>query len=185
MSISITAFPIQTIPLSGNVVTSVSTGRGLTGGPISSSGTVSMEDSGVVAGSYGTAQNIPVITVDATGRIVYATTLPINYQGASFQQLTWAPNVAILFNTTFQAITLAGDTAFTSSSLKVTAQTWVRIDCDNDTDHDPRGLTFPSGWTFVGGARPTSIAAGKTALLSLISFTTGDTGVIATYAVQP
>jgi hypothetical protein len=182
MSLPITAFPIQTIPLAGNAVTSVSTGAGLTGGPITGDGTISLDTSGVTPGSYGTSSNIPVLAVDDKGRITFATTTPINYQGASFQQLTWAANVAILFNKTFQAITIAGDTTFTSSALKVTAQTWVRIDGDAS---DPYNLIFPGGWTFVGGARPTAIAAGKTALLSLISFTTGDTGVIAIYAVEP
>lgn len=53
-------------------VTSVATGTGLTGGPITGSGTVSLANTGVVAATYGSAVNIPQITIDAQGRITAA-----------------------------------------------------------------------------------------------------------------
>lgn len=60
-------------------VTKVSTGTGLTGGPITTTGTISLATSGVTAGSYGPSSNVtgsndttmsvPYITVDTYGRI--------------------------------------------------------------------------------------------------------------------
>lgn len=49
-------------------VTSVGTGTGLTGGPITSSGTISIANTGVTAGSYTNAN----ITVNAQGQITVA-----------------------------------------------------------------------------------------------------------------
>jgi len=58
--------------LSGNVTLSVA------GGGI---GTTQLANSGVTAGVYGTATDIPVFTVDATGRVMSATTIPATISG--------------------------------------------------------------------------------------------------------
>ena len=64
------SWPNQTINASGGVgtVTSITAGTGLTGGVITTSGTVALDNSGVVAGSY-TSTNV---TVDAFGRVTAA-----------------------------------------------------------------------------------------------------------------
>lgn len=68
-------------------VTSVGTGAGLTGGPITSSGTISLDASGVTAGSYGPSTNVspnygesfsvPYVTVDTYGRVTGVSTKTI------------------------------------------------------------------------------------------------------------
>ena len=53
-------------------VTSVATGTGLTGGPITASGTISLADTAVSAGAYGSASSVATFTVDAQGRLTAA-----------------------------------------------------------------------------------------------------------------
>ena len=63
---------------SGSGVTSVATGTGLTGGPITSTGTISIDVTGVSAGTYGSSLVVPVIAVNAQGQITSATNTTIN-----------------------------------------------------------------------------------------------------------
>ena len=53
-------------------VTSVATGTGLTGGPITATGTISLANTAVSAGSYGSASSVATFTVDAQGRLTAA-----------------------------------------------------------------------------------------------------------------
>jgi hypothetical protein len=61
----------------GGTVTQIDTGAGLAGGPITTSGTISLATSGATAGTYGSGLNVPVLTVDQYGRVTSATTTPI------------------------------------------------------------------------------------------------------------
>ena len=64
--------------VTGTGVTSVATGTGLTGGPITSTGTISIDVTGVTAGTYGSSLVVPVIAVNAQGQITSATNTTIN-----------------------------------------------------------------------------------------------------------
>jgi hypothetical protein len=55
----------------GGTVTQINTGVGLTGGPITTTGTINLSNTGVQPGIHGSATEIPVITVDAQGRITH------------------------------------------------------------------------------------------------------------------
>ena len=63
---------------SGSGVTSIATGTGLTGGPITSTGTISLANTAVTAGTYGSSLVVPVIAVNAQGQITSATNTTIN-----------------------------------------------------------------------------------------------------------
>lgn len=57
---------------SGGSVTSVATGTGLTGGPITTTGTISLANTAVSPAAYGSASQVATFTVDAQGRLTAA-----------------------------------------------------------------------------------------------------------------
>lgn len=62
----------------GGGVTSVDTGTGLTGGPITGSGTISLANTAVTPGTYGSATKSSIFTVDAQGRLTSASDVNIS-----------------------------------------------------------------------------------------------------------
>ena len=63
--------------ITGVGVSSVDTGTGLTGGPITSTGTISIDNTGVVAATYGSAAAVPVFAVNAQGQLTGVTNTTI------------------------------------------------------------------------------------------------------------
>ena len=64
--------------LGGTAVTSISTGTGLTGGPITSAGTISIANTTVTAAAYGSASQVAAFTVNAQGQLTAASSVTIN-----------------------------------------------------------------------------------------------------------
>jgi hypothetical protein len=58
-------------------VSNVATGTGLTGGPITTTGTISLANTTVTAGSYGNASTVASFTVDDQGRLTSASNVTI------------------------------------------------------------------------------------------------------------
>jgi len=59
-------------------VSNVATGTGLTGGPITSTGTISIANTTVTAGNYGSATQVPTFIVNAQGQLTNAANVTIS-----------------------------------------------------------------------------------------------------------
>lgn len=100
------------------------------------------------------------------------TTQSISYDGT---------NLLDFATTGLASLSLTGDSVFTTTNLASGKNMTIRILSDGST----RNFTFPSGWVFLGSAAPASIAASKTAVLTLTAFGTNDSDVVAGYSVEP
>jgi len=79
-------------------VTLVETGVGLAGGPVSGAGTIRLADTAVVAGTYGTGNQVSSITVDQQGRVTQAVAVPISIPGTSLTQSSAASGQVLKWN---------------------------------------------------------------------------------------
>jgi hypothetical protein len=101
----------------------------------------------------------------------------------SFAALTYAATTDLDMATLdgqFRTITLTGDLTLTTSNRAAGRVVLIRL----LPGASQRTLTFPVGWVFVGNTKPATLAASKTAVLSLTFFGTADTDCVAAYAVQ-
>jgi len=96
-------------------VTNIATGTGLTGGPITTTGTISLANTAVTAASYGNATTVATFTVDAQGRLTAAANVTIG----SLPNSALANSTATLGNAT---ITL-GSTTSTVGNLTLSSAT--------------------------------------------------------------
>ena len=98
------------------------------------------------------------------------------------EAIVYAASVNLDFNAVaHKRIDLAGNLSLTATNIDYGKSLLLRLAADGSA----RTLSFPPGWKFVGSAAPASLAANKTALLTLDCFGTTEAGVIARYQVEP
>ncbi|UXR64376.1 tail fiber domain-containing protein [Bdellovibrio bacteriovorus] len=156
---------------SGGTVTNIATGTGLSGGPINTTGTISLANTAVTPNSYGSTTQVATFTVDAQGR------------------LTAAGNAAIAFPVTSVAgrtgaITLDASDIASAAGKYLTYRPnnsacgdgqvlkWIgannRWECANDTDTSSGGTvtSITTGTGLTGGTINTTgtIALANTAV---------------------
>jgi hypothetical protein len=140
-------------------VTSVGTGTGLTGGPITATGTISLANTAVTAAAYGSASNVATFTVDAQGRLTAATSTAIAIAGTQITSGTVADarlssNVALLNSTQ----TFTGAKTF---SALMTAQAGLNL-----TNGGSLALQQNADYSTVGTTNNVNLGAGSSVRLT-------------------
>jgi len=86
-----TAWEAYTPSGGGGTVTQIVAGTGLSGGTITTSGTIALANTAVSAGTYGNSTNVAQITVDAQGRITSATNVAVSGGGGGVTSISASP----------------------------------------------------------------------------------------------
>ncbi len=158
--------------LPAGAVTLINTGTGLTGGPITSSGTISIANTGVTAATYGSASAVSQIIVNDQGQITTAADVSI---AIAASQVTSGS-----FNITQGAVGLtsytAGDLVYyvsgtTLTNLAIGSSTYVMTSSGTAPQWtDPASITVGSASSATTATTATNIAAG---LANEIPYQTG------------
>ena len=105
--------------VAGVAVTLINTGTGLTGGPITSSGTISLADTAVTPATYGSATQVGQFAVNAQGQLSFAGNVTIS-PAAIGAVVSVAGTANEIASTGTTAITLSLPTALTFTGKTVT-----------------------------------------------------------------
>ena len=171
-------------------VTQVSTGTGLTGGPITTSGTISLANTAVTSGVYGTSTVVPQITVDAQGRITSVANVSIASGGvgtvtnvATGVGLTGGPvtstgtislaNTAVVAAAYGSATQVGTFTVDAQGRLTAAANVAISISVANVSGAVPNTVNVIAGTGLSGGG---NLASNVTVSLANTAVTAGSYG---------
>ena len=141
---------------SGGTLTSIIAGSGLSGGTITTSGTISLPFIGS-PGTFGSPTQVPVISTDSHGRVTGVTTVPITGDNWGSQSVV-ADSTLAGAGTTSNTLKIAQNGAVSGQVLKWNGTTW-RPSNDNNSGGTVTSITAGNG--LLGG---TIIANGTISL---------------------
>ena len=140
-------------------VTNIATGTGLTGGPITSTGTISLANTAVTAASYGNASTVGSFTVDAQGRITAASNATISI--APSQINATIPNSGLTNN----SVTINGTSISLGGSGTISANTTGTLTLGTGLT----GTSFNGSANVTANLANTSVTAGSYGLANTVA----------------
>lgn len=168
-------------------VTQINTTTDLTGGPITTTGTIGLANTAVTAGSYPSdAAHVAQFTVDGKGRLTNATQLAISLPITQVQTFSSAQFLGRLTNNSGTGLVVF------NASPTLTTPTLTNPTATSGTFTDPSLLGLPTAPTATLGDNSTLVATTAfvqanitAALTNVTGFTTGDVKFSADNVEQP
>nr|BFD60766.1 hypothetical protein CKG001_28730 [Bdellovibrio sp. CKG001] len=146
---------------SGGTVTNIATGTGLSGGPITTTGTISLANTTVTPNSYGSTTQVGTFTVDAQGRLTAAANAAIAFPVTSVAGRTGSVTLDVgdIGNAAGKYfIYRPNNTACTDGQVLKWVSANNRWECANDTDTSSGGTvtSIATGTGLTGGTITTT-----------------------------
>jgi hypothetical protein len=136
-------------------VTNVATGTGLTGGPITTTGTVSLANTAVTAGTYGNASTVAQVTINAQGQATNVVNVAINIANSAVTGLgtmaTQNANAVVITGGTINAVAHTGG-SITGASITVADNVFTLqddVDPTKQAQFQLSGLTTATSTIFT------------------------------------
>ncbi|UOF00994.1 tail fiber domain-containing protein [Bdellovibrio reynosensis] len=149
----------------GGTVTNIATGTGLSGGPITSTGTISLANTAVTPAVYGSTTAVATFTVDAQGRLTAASNAAIAFPVTSVATKTGAVTLDVgdIGNAASKYFTYRpNNVACTDGQVMKWVTANSRWECASDTDTS-------SGGTVTSIATGTGLSGGPISTTGTIS----------------
>ena len=192
IAIATTAF-VKAQGYGSGTVTSITAGNGLTGGTITTSGTIAMPVTGVTASTYGSVSEVGQFTVDVYGRLTSASNVTISIPSSQVTGLgtmaTQNASAVAITGGTINGTTIGGSTpaAATFTALTATGTANFGTIASGTWNGTAIGVSYGgTGATTASGARSNLGAAASgansditslTGLTTPLSATQGGTGI--------
>ena len=108
-------------------VTNVATGTGLTGGPVTTTGTISIANTAVTAGTYGDGANVAQVIINAQGQVTNAVNVAISIANSAVTGLgtmsTQNANAVVITGGTINSVSHTGG-SFANANITSVAVTF-------------------------------------------------------------
>ena len=153
---------VTTVNATNGTVTNIQTGTGLTGGPITGTGTISLANTAVTAGSYGTSSQVSQVTINAQGQITSASNVAIAISNSAVSGL------GTMATQNSNAVTITGGTENNLTYTNVTISSGNVV------------VTKATAQTIV--ANGSISASSNVGAFSYGNLTYSDTGIVASYS---